>query len=136
LAAEPRAELPAAKDMERRQVKRRADLNEGRGQRRAIRVGITAVLLGSLLASCGGGSESLPPPSSQPADTAPILQPDEIRSIMELAARATPEQVRRASSASRPTSRSTRRAARRPSASRAAAAARPLAGVQAPIVRP
>lgn len=43
--------------------------------------------------SCGGGGDSLPPPSSQPADTAPRLEPDEISAIIELAAQATPEEV-------------------------------------------
>jgi uncharacterized protein GlcG (DUF336 family) len=79
--------------MERRQVKRRAELKDGSGPGHAIGRWVATTALCALAASCGGGSESLPPPSSQPADTAPVLEPDEIRAIMELAARATPEDV-------------------------------------------
>jgi uncharacterized protein GlcG (DUF336 family) len=81
--------------MERRQVKRRVKVNEGRERGRAIGRWIAAGALCSLTASCGGGgSESIPPPAPPPpvSDT-PFLEPDEIRAIMELAARATPEDV-------------------------------------------
>src|SRR5262245_21000854 len=80
--------------MERRQVKRRAYLKEGRERWHATGRWIAVGALCSLAASCGGGGESIPPPAPPPpvSDT-PFLEPDEIRAIMELAARATPEDV-------------------------------------------
>lgn len=61
----------------------------------SIGAGIRGVALALLLvgaAACGGGGGSVSN-TEQPADTAPVLEPDEINAIMQLASRATNEQI-------------------------------------------
>ncbi len=54
--------------------------------------GAAVALLLVAAVSCGGGSGD-PTETAQPADTAPVLQPDEINAIMQLASRATDQQI-------------------------------------------
>ena len=61
----------------------------------SIGAGLRFVALAMLLAgaiSCGGGGGSVNS-TEQPADTAPVLEPDEINAIMQLASRATDQQI-------------------------------------------
>jgi uncharacterized protein GlcG (DUF336 family) len=61
----------------------------------SIGAGIRCVAAALLLVgtvSCGGGGGSVSQ-TEQPADTAPVLEPDEINAIMQLASRATGEQI-------------------------------------------
>lgn len=61
----------------------------------SIGAGVRCVAIALLVAgavSCGGGGGSVSQ-TEQPADTAPVLEPDEINAIMQLASRATNEQI-------------------------------------------
>lgn len=77
--------------MEQRQVKRRARGGNSRTWGSAIAPWLASGLCLAVV-SCGGG-DSIGDNPAQPSDTAGVLEPDEISAIMELAARATPEQV-------------------------------------------
>lgn len=56
-----------------------------------IRLAAVALLVVAAV-SCGGGGGD-PKETAQPADTAPVLQPDEINAIMQLASRATNSEI-------------------------------------------
>jgi uncharacterized protein GlcG (DUF336 family) len=78
--------------MEQPEVMRRARGGNSRTWGKAIAPWLASGLCLAVV-SCGGGGDTIGENPAQPADTAGILEPDEIRAIMELAARATPEQV-------------------------------------------
>jgi hypothetical protein len=87
----PAGREPAVAEMEQQQVKRRA---RGGYLSRTWSSAVApwlASLLCLAVVSCGGGGDTIVVPP--PAETAGVLEPDEISAIIELAARATPEQV-------------------------------------------